>query len=165
MTPDIPVITMGHSFGARLLSRAAHSRFMLVDTPDSDMIDLAIDFQGPYPVTRFLEKRGNNGGLYTVDDRVKLHVLTTSRHDKALVTAFWSVRYAGRCKAREKLNEQSSKRFKPGGVDSTGKLKDFPAGARKVVVNAESMINEPKGFPSGAHGDVADKEAGRLYEN
>jgi hypothetical protein len=161
VNPKIPVITIGHSFGARILSRASHSSFLFDKFPSAAMIDLSIDFQGAYPITRFFEKRGSNGGLYTVDNRVKLHVLTTSQFDTALSTAFWSVGYAGSRKARRRM-ERPTSGFGICLTNAAGEPENFQNGWKKVMVNADNFINSPRRLPSGAHADVRDAEAGKF---
>ena len=158
----IPVVTIGHSFGARLLSRTVHSRFMLCGIRDQNEIDLAIDLQGAYPTSRFFNKEGNNGGLYAVDIPVKRHVLTTSKSDKAVKYSFWST-YVGNNESTFKIRENNSiSSFGFAHTDSSGYLLNFPLNTRKVTVNADAMINESISKLTGAHGDVRDLEAGRF---
>jgi Alpha/beta hydrolase family len=47
------IVAVGHSFGARLLSRAVHSAPLIVAGP-SEPIDLFIRLQGAFPYRRFV---------------------------------------------------------------------------------------------------------------
>ncbi len=157
----IPIITIGHSFGARLISRANHSRFMLTSDPtNSTEIDLEIDLQGAYPVSRFLTKEGNNGGLYTVDNRVKRHAITTSRFDRAVKYSLWST-YVGNNSSTEKIAaDKSSPTFGFAKTDNDGRLLNFPLNHKKVTINADAIINQSMNAFTRAHGDVSDQQAG-----
>ena len=161
---NIPVIGIGHSFGGRVMSRAVHSRFMLDQVDLTTSINLAIDLQGAYPLTRFCEKKGDNGGLYTVDIPVPLHVMTCSKFDHAIKNAIWSVGYMGNSSSiaslQERLPENAS--FGYCSLDNTGRFINFPENKRQILVDAQSIVNHIESFLAGAHSDVSDEEAGRF---
>ncbi len=160
---SIPIISIGHSFGARVMSRAVHSRFMLQPVDAKTHINLAIDFQGAYALTRFCEKKGNNGGLYTIDIPVPLHVMTCSKFDHAIKQALWSVGYIGNTSSVASLKKRiTTNDFGYCSLDDTGRLINFPEGKRKISVDAKSIINHISSLLAGAHSDVQDKEAGRF---
>lgn len=160
----IPVITIGHSFGARVMSRANHSRFMHKGWDMSTQVDLAIEFQGAYPITRFCEKTGSNGGLYTADVPIKKHVMTCSKFDHAIKQAFHSKGYIGNNKSIRKLkrNTTALESFAFGEVDNNGMPIDLTAQKSKILLDAKSIIYEKSSFLVGAHGDVRNRETGRL---
>jgi len=160
----IPVVTIGHSFGGRLLSRANHSKFMHNQTTTEDFIDLAIEFQGAYPISRFCEKKGSNGGLYTVQAPIKRHVMTCSKYDHAIKQPIWSHGYIGDSKSIRKLkaNATASQEFEFIRLDENGMLIDFRGEKKRVLVDAASIIFESDSFIVGAHSDVKDKEIGRF---
>ncbi|MGC4038438.1 MAG: hypothetical protein QM764_20915 [Chitinophagaceae bacterium] len=160
---DIPVITIGHSFGARVLSRAIHSRFLQKNVDLSTTIDKAIDFQGAYPYTRFCAKKGFNGGLYTVDIPVKKHFMTYSEFDYAVKHAFWSLGYVADDKSEPALRNDAvaKNNFEFTAINDAGKFTADPGAKQKVLVDAKAIIKTLK-KGAGAHNDVRDKEAGQL---
>ncbi|MBV4360510.1 hypothetical protein [Pinibacter aurantiacus] len=160
----IPVITIGHSFGARIMSRANHSRFMHTGWDTTTHVDLAIEFQGAYSISRFCEKKGNNGGMYTVDIPVKKHFMTCSRYDHAVKQAIYTKSYIGDNKSIGRLedNKTASLFFEFNETDSTGQLAHPVQDKPKVLVNAENIIFRISSFLAGAHGDVSNHETGRF---
>ncbi len=85
----LPVTVIGHSFGARIMSRALFSGRALGDREppnlsDSPEVDLFVALQGAFSANRFLpeRKQGREGAPYgDHKDRDTLIVLTWSRHD------------------------------------------------------------------------------------
>lgn len=160
---NIPVVTIGHSFGARVMSRADHSRFLLRDVDASTWIDKAIDFQGAYPLSRFCRKKGSNGGLYTANIPVRKHFMTYSSFDYAVKNAIWST-YIGNNKSASILqNDPVAKNdFEFTSIDETGRLDSYTGEKRKILIDAEKMIKTINSRAAGAHNDVRDEEAGRF---
>lgn len=152
----VPVVTIGHSFGARLISRMTHSRFLLNATDTSTAVDLEIDWQGAYPVSRYLEPTGNNGGLYTIDAPVKRHVITSSKNDQAVKVPFYS-NYVGNSTSVDVLKSNKSKlnksalRYEFACVNATG---------RPYKIPAQSVVFVPASTFVADHNDVRDAEAG-----
>ncbi len=152
----VPAVTIGHSFGARLISRMTHSRFMLNAVDTSTAVDLEIDWQGAYPVSRYLEPEGNNGGLYTIDAPVKRHVITSSEGDKAVKIPFYSD-YVGNSTSVNVVKSKprtSALRYRFASVDCTGRPAQTPAQPALVFVPASIFVAD--------HNDVRDTEAGRF---
>jgi len=161
---NISIITIGHSFGARVISRAGHSRFMQKDIDKSTLIHKAIDFQGAYPNSRFRKKNGSNGRLYTVDIPVRKHFMTYSEFDNALKSAIWSAGYIGNNTSMPKLQNDSSAKndFEFTSLDNAGRLNAYSGKKIKILVNANAIINAIESKAAGAHNDVQDKEAGQF---
>lgn len=159
----VPVISIGHSFGARVMSRAIHSRFLRKSTDNSYKIDLAIDFQGAYPASRFCEKNGSNGGLYNFEVPVKKHVMTRSRFDHAIKQALYSC-YIGNSKSATFLQESVAARgsFEFGSVNEHGMPGSFGADKTRLLLDAHSIIHIKSSFLVGAHGDVRNQATGRM---
>lgn len=93
---DLKVVLIGHSFGARVISRAAYSgRYLEFDgkpVPPALNPDLMIAIQGAFSMNRFLKERekGKEGAPYAhFDSVVGRTVLTWSIHDTANPTANW----------------------------------------------------------------------------
>lgn len=161
---NIPVITIGHSFGARVLSRAIHSSFMFAQNENRKLIDKAIDFQGAYPYTRYLEKKGSNGGLYTISVPVKMHFITYSKYDYAVKNALWSYGYIGNNKSALKLISDpiTKESFDFTALSSSGKMISNKLAKQKILVDGKAIIKTVKSMFSGAHNDVRDYEAGQF---
>ena len=160
----VPVITIGHSFGGRVISRANHSRFMQKGVDMSGWIDIEIDFQGAYPVTRFFEKGGSNGGLYTVDVPVKKHYMTCSEYDSAIKKPIWSVGYIGDNLSLTLLprNPIAKNNFEFTSVDATGRFNSLAHTKPKILVDGKATISKMGSKAAGAHNDVHDEAAGRF---
>lgn len=160
---DIPILTIGHSFGARVLSRAIYSRFMLNSYDKNLFIDKSIDFQGAYPYSRYTKKANSNGKLYTIEMPVKKHYITYSKFDYALKFAFWSVGYIGNNNSISKILKSDAKsNFYFASLDSSGRIVNGCNGKNKILVDAKSIINKISSIASGAHNDVQDIEAGQF---
>ncbi|MEO5991089.1 MAG: hypothetical protein ABIP68_05595, partial [Ferruginibacter sp.] len=161
---NIPIITIAHSFGARIMSRANHSRFMQGNVDHSTWISKAIDFQGAYPYSRYCEKKGNNGGLYTVDIPVRKHFMTCSEFDYAIKTPKWSAGYIGDYKSSHVLQNDpvAKNNFEFTSLNDSGRLNSYSGEKSKIMVDAKSIINTILTKAAGAHNDVQDKEAGQL---
>jgi hypothetical protein len=85
------VVVVGHSFGARLVSRAVFSGPVLSYAP-REKVDLLISLQGAYSINRYLKERtqGREGAPYTdYPGRVGRVVLTWSHFDTANPVANW----------------------------------------------------------------------------
>lgn len=84
----IPLILIGHSFGARLLTRAVMSAHAL-ESPSgvpvcSDDVDLVVGLQGAFSVNRFIPSRGREGTPYRDFQKfARKYVFTWSEHDHA----------------------------------------------------------------------------------
>ena len=91
---NIPLICIGHSFGARLLSRAICSPQKLKDTATEKIspndIDLFIGLQAAFCINRFHKGKGIEGGPYhDYQNYAKKMIFTWSKHDIATPVALW----------------------------------------------------------------------------
>ncbi len=91
---NLPLICIGHSFGARLLSRAICSPQKLNQTANiqasSADIDLFIGLQAAFCINRFLPNKGIEGGPYhNFSQYAKKSIFTWSKHDIATPVALW----------------------------------------------------------------------------
>ncbi len=87
----IPLIVIGHSFGARLLSRAVFAPVMSGGTPPkSSDIDLFVGLQGAFSVNRFIRNKGCEGYPYEdYKNHARKFIFTWSEHDSANPIASW----------------------------------------------------------------------------
>lgn len=79
----IPLVLVGHSLGARVVTRAAFSSFHAkpVNTPE---IDLIVGLEGAFSINRFIPGLGNEGSPYSEYPKVASKiVLTWSTFDNA----------------------------------------------------------------------------------
>ncbi|MCU8819163.1 MULTISPECIES: alpha/beta hydrolase [Klebsiella] len=105
----LPVIAIGHSFGARAMTRALFSSpFIKNDKMVTSPVSLAVSLQGAMSINRFFPKLGIEGAPYR--DYSKLTntkiVLTASKFDSAVTIAKWTDP-AGGYKSYEKACTQS----------------------------------------------------------
>lgn len=89
----LPVIAIGHSFGARAMTRALFSSPSIKkDTTVSSPVNLAVSLQGAMSINRFFPELSEEGAPY--GDYMKLGntklVLTASKFDSAVKFAKWT---------------------------------------------------------------------------
>ncbi len=86
-SPDIPLILLGHSFGARVITRSVFGypgQFPELAQHSAEDIDLVLAIQGAFSVNRFVNDAGIEGAPYqNYRDYAKKFVLTWSRNDTA----------------------------------------------------------------------------------
>jgi hypothetical protein len=169
-------IAIGHSFGARAISRGLFSGDMLVGGSAKEKWDLFLGLQGAFSMNRFVDWRdADEGSPYLFyRERVRNIVLTWSSEDEANPIAFWS-RHAGGKKGHKyaSLYEQEVGRtgrpvFRLRAVarEQTGTLALAPDSALIDYLDASSFIrygNYGKG--GGAHNDVYTEDVGKLLAN
>lgn len=165
----VPVVLIGHSFGARLLSRAIHSGAILPRKPTSgNQVDLFLGMQGAFSVNRFTSDRGNEGQPYQYfSQAAKKFILTSSRHDEAVKRAIHTGdTFVGSAHAFEITHENGySRLFEHAAIDAEGRWTQFPSldSSKVTMVEASEMIaSEKEGTGGLAHSDVFDKQAGRF---
>lgn len=105
----LPVIAIGHSFGARAMTRALFSSpFIKNEKIVTSPVSLAVSLQGAMSINRFFPKLGAEGAPYR--DYARLTntkiVLTASQFDSAVTIAKWTDP-AGGYKSYEKACTQS----------------------------------------------------------
>lgn len=173
----IPLVALGHSFGARALLRASVSR-PLIDARYRDAafageaspIDLTLALQPALPIKGFIDEEAGfywprwRGGAGAV-------VMTASEHDSAAkIPRLWTRIYAGSGRAVRAVREEKEYReaFVLGrvGGDGRGPLPELAprsAANRVLLVDAGALIcRENPEHGGGAHSDIYRIETGRF---
>ncbi|MFB9151179.1 hypothetical protein [Roseovarius ramblicola] len=157
----LPVVVLGHSFGARLSGRALFSRDLLRLGPEGPPADLAVFLQPAHSVFRYggdtFGARGNEGHPFDSfrtmpETRV---VVTTSPEDTANPLAIWSPymgsdqgwRVAGRRVFHDLIH-----RVPDSGVPSVDEMAEWPPG--KVTLVKAGFV--------GGHGDILNPEVAQF---
>ncbi len=156
-----PVYVIGHSFGARATSMAVFEGNKLYKNKPypRNHIDTLISLQGAYSVKRYLPK-GIEGIEYDISN-VRQVVLTSSKYDFAMDTAFWKAYYVGDEKSYKKYCEESQK-FNCGKYTDNYQF-EFNKASKVTYLNCDSIIkNNAYLSGGGAHSDIYDKEMGEF---
>ena len=158
-------VIIGHSFGARLTSRALYSSAHIkpVHQPQT-RVDLFLGLQGAFSANRFIPGGGSEGHPYSnlnqLDTRV---VLTTSVHDKANPVAHWVTRasHVGGTYGLEKA-KSNPEVFDVVTWDHNN-YDEFTLPENKVLmVDASEIVNEVNRQGMSGHNDIVDIEMGQL---
>jgi len=162
---DVPIYVVGHSFGARATTMAVFEGNILYQKEKypKKYIDTIISLQGAYSVNRFLKDRRD--GISHDISNVRQIVLTSSKYDYAMDSAFWSKSYAGDDKSYN--NHCKNNTYFMCGVNTKDFQIQFNTRASKVTyLNCDSIIkNNAYLSGGGAHSDIYDKEMGEfLYK-
>ena len=89
---------MGHSLGARIITRAVFSRGIFdpkqtnASQKDGYDIDLVIGLEGAFSINRFISGKGKEGSPYSdfnKNNYVKKFIFTWSKYDWATLLAYW----------------------------------------------------------------------------
>ena len=174
---NIPLILIGHSLGARVLTRALFST-PLVPTESTDDIrpqdvDLVIGLEGAFSVRRFIHDKGLEGYPYEkFEEYARKFVFTWSKYDSANSTPIiYGTRYIGGKPGYKytKKFENSFDHFtiKTDGVDNNyninfDKVQDnvkwkqgFGDSSKISIVDASELIYYRSYFKGGnAHNDI-----------
>lgn len=94
---NIKTVAIGHSFGARLLSRAIFSKdFLKDDNTNGTRLDLFIGLQPAFSANRFIKDEGLEGSPYTDHSKLNTKILITgSKFDWYNNSAKWSQHLGG----------------------------------------------------------------------
>lgn len=180
LNKKIPVVLIGHSYGARLISRTLFSDAHQKNIPQcNEDVDLMFGLQPAFSANRFIDGNGLEGSPFSnFNERRTRIILTTSKHDTANPLAFWS-RHIGGTFGWNQANDYSQmseqkvfyttvwdkdmKEFKPSlpDTDNTGIHKLV------VMVNAESIVKKDtdvgtRGELVSGHNDILDDEMAQL---
>lgn len=165
----VPVVLIGHSFGARLLSRAIYSGAILPSKSTSrEPVDLFIGMQGAFSVNRFTPDKGKEAQPYRNYSRgAKKILLTSSKYDEAVESAIHTGdTFAGSAHAYQiTQGKDYAGIFEHIAIDPQGGWTTPPSSnsSKVTLVEASAMIATNKPGTGGlAHSDVFDKEAGRF---
>lgn len=191
----IPIILIGHSLGAKILSRLAYDSSIAAE--EVAPIDLLIGLQGAFRMRRYVPDHKFSLYQHNKSDKrkVKTAIYTTSIHDDILGklngnfrNKFWilageTLRYLknvidpksdelylaiGSDMARKKAEDKYDGVFSFAKVDEEGKIFDMDncGNGRPVIVNADDLIQRnPFGGISGAHSDIYRREMGTFLWN
>jgi hypothetical protein len=81
---EFKLITIGHSMGARMTTRAVFSKSLLSENASTAEVDLVIGLQGAFSINRFIKGAGKEGAPYANYDKMKTKfIMTWSSEDKA----------------------------------------------------------------------------------
>jgi len=166
------LVLIGHSLGARILSRALFSSKYLLQAKDADSVDLMIGLQAAYSARRFVAKGGLEGQPYSefADKKAKL-LFTTSKHDRANRIANFVTRakHLGGSygKAFAKKNALGTRRQSNKAVNY---IVDWDKVANKepiydnkvLLVDASNIIVGSKNPKLSAHNDILDTPMAEL---
>lgn len=178
----IPVVAIGHSFGANAMTTAACAGALIYrNNPDeSDRfkqpVNYLIALQGAFSEQRLLAAKGDNDGVnFNGCPRVKHIMLTASDSDSAVSTTLWNsdagantiflYKPRGILKyCRNDTNISNTPDLLCLKADSSGKVTPaFNSKYRMSYVDADELINrnaDPTG--GGAHSDIYRVEHGNL---
>lgn len=162
---NIPIVVIGHSFGARVTSRAVFSSALLGE-PEEPVVDLLVGLQGAYSFRRFVVGEGKEEAPYSdFSQQVGQVVLTTSKYDTAVTRAWHEKYFIGTSKVQEATKaEQYKAIFAHGELGADGSLRGTCDGATVLFVDASLVIKDRDGR-GGAHNDIYGPEIGRAtYE-
>lgn len=159
----IPIVVVGHSFGARLTSRAVFSS-ALIGAPKSPVVDLLVGLQGAYTFQRFVAGAGIDGSPYwDFSNQVGQVVLTSSEHDKAVKIARHARYFVGSDLVfkRTKEGDELPKVFAHATLGPDGAFSGACNAGKVLMLDASQVIKTADGA-SGAHSDIYDAEIGKL---
>jgi hypothetical protein len=172
--PAFKIVAIGHSLGARLMTRAAFSGTALNPPVDLlDGLDLVIGLQGAFSLNRFLAEceEGREGAPYADYKKLRGRVaLTWSEHDKATPIAKFTsgANYAGAEKGYEHASDPKYKHhFAFYTASEKGELRPEEDAAsleeQVIYINASSLIEyEVLGTGGKAHSDIYNAYMGRM---
>lgn len=153
----LPFIVVGHSYGARLASRALFSRELLVNLASENGPDFALLLQPAYSAQRHMEGRGLEGYPYAPISGMSTKVfVTSSRKDRANPFAVWSRHFGGIQGLLKARRNPEIFRFIPKHERLSETIFGLQgAGSdRPTVIDATSFITE--------HNDIYDYDIGQI---
>ncbi len=156
-TKNLPVVAIGHSYGARLMGRAIYSRNLLKQGALNDGPDLALLMQPAYSAQRHMAKKGLEGYPFAPIAGLNTALfITSSKKDRANPIAIWSRHAGGFWGIRKGYQNQNIFRVinQGSGLDDT--LRNLPGSKVGVpnIIDATRFITR--------HGEIYQEKAGRL---
>lgn len=163
----LKTVAIGHSMGARLLSRAVFSKDFLIDSNTSSEIDLFIGLQAAFSANRFINGEGFECSPYSEFNQKKtVFVLTNSKFDVANPLAFWSEHLGGIDAINTVKNNKEVFFYSKWMKKSTGAYSFDPAlnnsAENKIIVADTTSINKGS---TDAHNDILDEKMGEFIWN
>lgn len=166
---QLPVVVIGHSFGARAASTAGCSgpvisKGAVPQSAEKPPVDLLISYQGAFLVNRLLGSSEDGG--FSLGNRcphAKNIVMTSSRYDGAVKRAFWGD-YAGNNDSFDKYCFPPSNNIACLTANAQGEIKDQPGTLSRIsYINADNLIFYNAFYSGGgAHSDIYRDEHGVL---
>jgi hypothetical protein len=172
--PPFKIVAIGHSLGARLMTRAAFSGAALNPPVDlQEGLDLVIGLQGAFSMNRFLSERkeGREGAPYANYKKLRGRVaLTWSENDNAtpIANLITGANYAGAEEGYERaFDAEYRHHFAFYTASEKGELpldEDASNQEKRVIyINANSLIKyEVLGTGGKAHSDIYNAYMGRM---
>ncbi len=162
----IPIVVVGHSFGARASSRAVFSAPLVLEAGASKITDLLLGFQGAYTYQRYLPGAGTEGAPYgNFPKVVGKVVLTSSRFDTAVTQLGHKNYFVGSSSVFDiTKRKEYMAYFEHSETGPDGQLGKASCNPSKVeMVDASSVINKNQpNTGGGAHSFIFGPEIGRL---
>ncbi|GJL64919.1 MAG: hypothetical protein NPIRA04_35730 [Nitrospirales bacterium] len=166
---DVPVVVLGHSFGARVSSMGVCMGPAIVKKKGDSLlprtqIPLLISLQGAYSMNRYYEDQGREGIFYPESCKNAQHVvLTSSKHDEAMDNKSFvpfvgnETTYDDYCDMKEESEFDCVK------ASSNGTVTLPQSQKHKTYINADDLIKY-NAYGSGglAHSDIYRKEMGTM---
>lgn len=157
------VIAIGHSMGARLLSRAIFSGQHLKSgsSENGETVDMYIGLQGAFSARRFVSKDSGEGAPYRDYTRLStIIILTSSKNDIANPLAFWSKHVGGGngLNYMKKNKDVFMTLLWPGEQDQVmAAIKEYSHNRRVIALDSKEIIKGPD-----AHNDITDVDIAQL---
>ena len=166
----LKVIAIGHSFGARIVTRAVFGGEALKPSRRfEDGVDLVIGLQGAFSMNRFLAERrsGLEGHPYSAYPRLRGRVaLTWSNADKAnpIANFVTNANHAGGKPGFERAKAYCNHfHFLKARCDGTIEIPCLPDDKRILMIDASKLVRyQVHGKGGYAHNDIYNRDMGRL---
>ncbi len=177
------IVAIGHSMGARILSRAILSKEYIKPQPNKALpdahVDLLVGLQGAFSAQRFVKGKGCEGSPYADFNRcATVFSLTTSRYDTANQTAHFITgarhvgsKYGLAFASKNKNEFRVIKWNNNNEVDSQALLSipnsEKEKDRRVIMIDASKIVDghnstTKENYPSDAHNDILDEDLARL---
>lgn len=140
---NLPVVVIGHSYGARLAGRAIFSRSLLKQGALGNGPDLALLLQPAYSAQRHMIGKGLEGYPFAqIENLNTAFFVTSSKKDKANPIAIWSRHFGGFLGLRKAYKDQTTFRVINKGSGLKDTLRDLPGSKAGVpnVIDATGFI-------------------------
>ncbi|HNG62007.1 MAG TPA: hypothetical protein PKZ52_19460, partial [Cellvibrionaceae bacterium] len=154
------LVLIGHSFGARFLSRALFSaRFINAEYATHNTVDVFLGLQGAFSLRRFVADAGVEGSPYagfaSLPGKI---VLTSSKHDTSNLAALWAANAGG----PQGLNYARKTPAVFSVLDWSSSGGALPMAANKITLVDASSIVKHESDKIDAHNDILDADMARL---
>jgi hypothetical protein len=162
----MPIIVIGHSFGARASSRAVFSAPLLPNRTKRKNVNLLLGLQGAYSFERYVPGAGIEGSPYShYSEMAEKVVLTSSEYDTAVTKAGRAAYFVGSNAVYNKTKLPQYSPYFEHVVTGKQNLEPIPScdPSKITLVDASSVINQNQpGTGGGAHSYIYTIDVGRL---